>query len=200
MLFRSAEAGHGANAMPSIKALSEPSAAQFDLQSTEFGGTADILHAPMPDLHNPLDGTNQLVGDQGESYAEEHQKIGDAGDEARLDDLEKKLAENAGDADMHRSLFQKLIESIEKRKEMQMKAVDESTLPKHSLSRYNTKYKQGKKSNLKKKSGRAEIDTDNIIEDAPEPHKPEPVVFTIPDRDQSSAPSLKTGVKGVRFD
>ena len=55
--------------------------------------------------------------------------------DAAEDALEKKLAENAGDADMHRSLFQKLIESIEKRKEMQMKAIDESTLPKHSLSR-----------------------------------------------------------------
>ena len=74
-----------------------------------------------------------------------------------------------------------------------MKAVDKAALQKNALPKYNTKYKNAKKKAKKKKHGKSEIDAGNIIEDAPEPHKPEPVVFTIPDAEQQSAPTLKTG-------
>ena len=53
-------------AMPAIKALSEPSAAQFDLNSQGFNGSngnqSGFLNLPMPNLHNPLDGADQLHG------------------------------------------------------------------------------------------------------------------------------------------
>ena len=85
------------------------------------------------------------------------------------------------------------LKQVAERTVRRMKAVDEAALAKNALPKYNTKLKNAKKKAKQKKRGKSEIDAGNIIEDAPEPHKPEPVVFTIPDAEQQSAPSIKTG-------